>query len=127
MFLPMSCTSPLTVASSTLPCALCAPSRSSSMNGCRYATPRFITRADLAGIDVPQVEAGTHRVVEEGCMHRLAHDVVPAEGEAEVRDAARGTRSRAALLDLRQALDERTRVVVVLFDPGRDGEHVRIE
>ena len=33
----------------------------------------------------------------------------------------------AALLDQRQALDERARVVVVLLDPGRDGEHVRVE
>ena len=32
-----------------------------------------------------------------------------------------------ALLDQRQRLDERLREAVVLLDPGRDGEHVRIE
>ena len=47
MFLPMSCTSPLTVASTTLPFAAAAPvaSRSFSMNGSRYATAFFMTRA----------------------------------------------------------------------------------
>ena len=49
MFLPMSCTSPLTVASTILPFdEVCArPSRSCSMNGIRWATACFITRADL--------------------------------------------------------------------------------
>ena len=36
-------------------------------------------------------------------------------------------RAGAALLDQRQRLDERARVVVVLLDPGRDREHVRVE
>ena len=51
MFLPMSCTSPLTVHRITLPCARTpsGPSRSfsCSMNGSRYATARFIARALL--------------------------------------------------------------------------------
>ena len=60
-------------------------------------------------------------------MHRLADDVVAAEREAEVRDAARRAHTGASLLDQRQALEERAGIVVVLFDPGRDGEHVRVE
>ena len=36
-------------------------------------------------------------------------------------------RARAALLDQRQRLDERLRVLVVLLDPRRDREHVRVE
>src|ERR1039458_7260680 len=50
MFLPMSCTSPLTVAIRILPAFLCTPPVaffSASMNGSRYATAFFITRALL--------------------------------------------------------------------------------
>ena len=53
MFLPMSCTSPLTVAMTTLPLARASPPAatcaafSASMNGIRCATACFITRADL--------------------------------------------------------------------------------
>ena len=50
MFLPMSCTSPFTVASTILPLAFAtSPVRrfSSSMNGMRCATASFMTRADL--------------------------------------------------------------------------------
>src|SRR5579864_6975988 len=49
MFLPMSCTSPLTVASTILPFGevWARPSRSASMYGMRWATACFITRADL--------------------------------------------------------------------------------
>ena len=58
---------------------------------------------ELAGVDDAHVEPGADRVVEERRVHRLAHAVVAAEREAEVRDAARGVRARAALLDQRQA------------------------
>ena len=82
---------------------------------------------ELAGVDDAHVEPGPDRVVEERGVHRLAHDVVAAEREREVRDAAARARARAALLDQRQRLDERLREAVVLLDPGRDGEHVRVE
>ena len=45
MFLPISCTSPLTVAIRTLPAASTFPSFSASINGCKCATAFFITRA----------------------------------------------------------------------------------
>ena len=82
---------------------------------------------ELAGVDDPHVEPGADRVVEERGVHRLADDVVAAEGEGEVGDAAARARAGAALLDQRQRLDERLREAVVLLDPGRDGEHVRVE
>ncbi len=47
MFLPMSCTSPLTVAMMILPFARAPASFSASMKGMRCATAFFITRADL--------------------------------------------------------------------------------
>ena len=82
---------------------------------------------ELAGVDDAHVEPGADRVVEERGVHRLADDVVAAEREAEVRDAAARPRAGAALLDPRQRLEEGAGVVVVLLDPGRDGEHVRVE
>ena len=60
-------------------------------------------------------------------MHRLAHGVVAAEREREVRDPARDERARAALLQERDRVDERLREGRVLLDPGRDREDVRIE
>ena len=60
-------------------------------------------------------------------MHRLAHDVVPAEGEREVRDPARDERARASLLQQRDRLDERLREGCVLLDPRGDGEDVGVE
>ena len=80
-----------------------------------------------AGVDDAHVEAGTDRVVEERRVHRLAHVLVAAEGEREVRDPAARARARAALLDQRDRLDERPRELVVLLDPRRDREDVRVE
>ena len=82
---------------------------------------------ELAGVDDPHVEPGLDRVVEERGVHRLADDVVAAEREGEVRDAAARARAGAAFLDQRQRFDERLREAVVLLDPGRDGEDVRVE
>ena len=82
---------------------------------------------ELAGVDDAHVEPGADRVVEERRVHRLAHRVVSAEREREVRDAARDERARAALLQQRNRVDERLRERRVLLDPGRDREHVRVE
>ncbi len=60
-------------------------------------------------------------------MHRLAHGLVAAEGEGEVRDAARDMDERHLLLDLARGLDEGDAVAVVLLDAGGDGEDVGIE
>ena len=43
---------------------------------------------ELAGVDDAHVEPGPDRVEQEGRVHRLAHDVVAAEGEGQVRDPA---------------------------------------
>src|SRR5438105_3289998 len=127
MFLPMSCTSPFTVATTTVPC-MPLPLFSPSMSGSRCPTAHFTARQlqqlrpdvlvedELAGVDDAHVEAGADRVVEECRVHRLAHHGVPAEGEAEVRDPAARLHTGAALLDQRQRLDERLRELVVLRD-----------
>ena len=82
---------------------------------------------ELAGVDDPHVEPRTDRVVEEGSVHRLAHCVVPAEREGEVRDAAGDERARTTLLEERDRRDELLREGRVLLDPRGDGEDVRVE
>ena len=82
---------------------------------------------ELARVHDAHVHAGLHGVVEEGRVHRLADDVVAAEREREVRDTAADQGPRAGLLDRAGRLDERQRVLVVLLDPGRDCEDVRVE
>ena len=82
---------------------------------------------ELAGVHDPHVEAGADGVEEERRVHRLADDVVAAEREREIRDAAARAGARTALLDQRQRLDEVEREAVVLLDAGRDRKHVRVE
>ena len=83
---------------------------------------------ELAGVDDAHVEAGLDGVEEERRVHRLAHDVVAAEREREVADAAadRARRGSVALIDARR-LDEVDRVVVVLLEAGGDRQDVRVE
>ena len=80
-----------------------------------------------AGVDDPHVESRVNRVVQERGVHRLAHDVVAAEGKRQVGHAAGDERSRAALLEERHGLHEGEAVTVVLLHPGGHGQHVRIE
>ena len=79
------------------------------------------------GVDDAHVHAGGDRVVEERRVHRLAHLVVAAEAERDVRDAAADLRVRQVGLDPARGVDEVDRVVVVLLHAGGDGEDVRIE
>ncbi len=60
-------------------------------------------------------------------MHRLAHALVAAESEGEVRHAARHMYVRQLFLDAAGRLDEGAAVVVMLLDAGGDGEDVGIE
>src|SRR3546814_11852786 len=60
-------------------------------------------------------------------MHRLPHRLIAAEGEGHVADTAADHRIRKLLLDVANRGDVVDRVVVVLLDPGGDGEDIRIE
>jgi hypothetical protein len=82
---------------------------------------------ELAGVDDAHVHARAGRVIQERGVHRLAHHVVAAEGEREVRNTAGDVHPRAALADLAAGLDERLAVVVVLLDARGDGQDVRVE
>ncbi len=82
---------------------------------------------ELAGVDDPHVHAGLDRMVEKHRVHRLAHRLVAAERERQVRHAARDVHQGKAPLDLPRRLDEVDTVIVVLLDSRRDSEDVRIE
>ena len=81
----------------------------------------------LPGIDDPHVHAGLDGVVEERRVDRLADDIVAAERERQVADAAADLHAGTGRLDDPRRLDEVDRVVVVLLEPGRNREDVRIE
>ena len=81
----------------------------------------------LPGIDDAHVHAGLDGVVEEHRVHRLAHRLVAAERERQVRHAARDMHVRQVLADPARRLDEGDAVAVVLLDAGGDREDVGIE
>ena len=81
----------------------------------------------LAGVDDAHVHAGLDRVEQERRVHRLADDVVAAERERQVADAAADLHAGAGRLDEARRLDEVDRVVVVLLEAGRDRQDVRVE
>ena len=60
-------------------------------------------------------------------MHRLAHGVVPAKRKRNIAETAARARARQVRFDPADRFDEIDRVVPVLFETGRDREHVRIE
>ena len=82
---------------------------------------------DLAGIDDAHIHAGGDGVIEKHRVHRLAHPLVAAERERQIRDAAGDVRVRQVLPDPARRLDEGDAVAVVLLHAGRDGKDVRIE
>ena len=61
---------------------------------------------ELACIHDSHVHPGGDGVVEKGRVHRLADGGVPAEGERDVRDAARDLRVRQLRLDSARRLEE---------------------
>ena len=82
---------------------------------------------ELARVHDRHVEPGLARVVQERRMHRLADDVVPAEGEREIRDASGDLHAGQTPLDDPGRIDERPGIVRVLLHPGGDREDVGVE
>ncbi len=87
----------------------------------------LVVGAQQLRVDDARVHARADGVVEEGGVHRLADRVVAAEGEREVRDAARDADVRAALLDRACGVDEGLGVAVVGGDARGYGQDVGIE
>ena len=79
------------------------------------------------GIHDGHVETRLDRMVKESRVHCLAHRVVTTEGEGDIAQSAASLGPRKCRLDLADGLNEVDCVVVVLIDPGCDGEDVRIE
>ena len=81
----------------------------------------------MSGVDDAHVHAGVDGVIEKRGVHRLAHGVVAAEGEGDVAHAAADERVWTGGFYLAACRNKRLRVVVVFFNPGGNGEDVRIE
>ena len=79
------------------------------------------------GVHDAHVQPCPDGVIEKRRVHRLAHDVVAAEGEGNVADAAADAREGQVLLDPFRRADEVRGVVVVLLDAGGDRQDVRVE
>ena len=79
------------------------------------------------GIDDAHVHSRRDGVVEEDRVHRLAHDIVAAEGEREVRNAARHLGVGQVFLDPARSFDEVERIAVVRLDACGDGQYVGVE
>ena len=80
-----------------------------------------------AGVDDAHVHAGLDGVEEEDRVDRLAHRVVAAEAEGDVRDAAGHQGVGQGLLDPAGRLDVVGAVGRVLLDARRHREDVRVE
>ena len=87
----------------------------------------ILVDGELAGVDDPHVDARAGRVIEERRVHRLAHGVVAAEGERDVRDPAGDPHMRPSCLDGPGRIDEGAGVIVVLLNARGDGEDVGVE
>ena len=79
------------------------------------------------GVDDGHVEAGLDGVEEEDGVDGLAHGVVAAEGERDVRDAAAGEDAGQLRLDAPHGLEVGDGVAGVLLHAGADGEDVGVE
>ena len=87
----------------------------------------IVVDRDLAGVDDAQIHSRRDGVIEEDRVHRLAHQLIAAEREGKVGDAAGDVGVRQVLPDPARALDESDAVAVVLLHARGDGEDVRIE
>ena len=87
----------------------------------------IVVDRDLPGIDDAHVHAGLDGMIEKHRVHGLAHRLVAAEREREVRNAARHMGVRQVGPDPARGLDEIDPVAVVLLHAGRDREDIGIE
>ena len=60
-------------------------------------------------------------------MHGLAHRLIAAERERNIRDTARHMRTRQLIANALCRLDEINGIIIMLFNAGGDGENIRIE
>ena len=87
----------------------------------------FIVYFHHPSIHDTHVQTGFDGVVQEGRMHCLAHTIVAAEGEADVRNTTRDFGTRQVLLDPACGFNEVYGVVVVFIDACGYGEDVGVK
>src|SRR5690606_16083993 len=88
---------------------------------------QVVVHRQLAGVDDAHGEAFADGVIQKHRVDRLAHGVIAAEREADVRYAARHARMRQIAGDPAGRLDEVDRIMIVFFDAGGDRKHVGVE
>ena len=60
-------------------------------------------------------------------MHGLAHGLIAAEGERQIRHAARHMGMGQMGADLARGFDEIDAIIVMFFNAGGDSKNIRIE
>ena len=87
----------------------------------------IVVDRDLPGIDDAHIHAGGDGVIEKHRMHRLAQELIAAEREGKIGDAAGDVGMRQVLPDPARGFDEGDAVAAVLLHAGRHSKDVRIE
>ena len=87
----------------------------------------LIVDHQLACVDDAHIHPRLNGVVEKDRVHGFAHRVIAAKAERQVRHAARDMGVGQVLANPAGGFDEIDAVVVVLFDPGGDGEDIGVE
>ena len=95
----------------------------------QFLQPRLDLLVNLqhARIHDTHIQPRGDRMVQERPVHGLAHFIVAAKAEGDIRHASAHLRVRQILLDPARCPDEIDRVVVVLLHSRRHGQDVRIE
>ena len=87
----------------------------------------IIINRQLARIDNRHIETRWNGVIEKDRMHGFTHRIVPAKGKANIRQSARNTRMRQVRFDTAASFEEMHGVIIMLFNPCRHGENIRIK
>ena len=66
-------------------------------------------------------------MIQERCVHRFADGIIPAKRKRNVADPAAHPGAGQVAFDPARRVDEIRRVIAVLFKPGGNREHVRVE
>ena len=86
-----------------------------------------VVDGELARVDDAHVHTSRDGVVEENGVHRLAHRLVAAKRERQIRNTARDVHQRKPSFYFPRRFDEGDAIAVVLLDAGRHGEDIRVE
>ena len=86
-----------------------------------------VVRDEGARVHDRHIQSGARRMVQEYGVHGPPHRFVPSKRKRNVAYAAAHQGAGAGRLDMRDGIDERAGVSVVLFDSGGYGQNIGIE